>query len=1165
MRAATLLKQSFAYYWRTNLAVVLGVATAVAVLSGALLVGDSVRASLRALFLERVGRTGHVVSSNGFFREQLAADLKAAEGFAASGFGEACPLVVLQGTLTHEDSGLRAMGVQVYGVDERFWKFHAGAGAAAAESPRGFEALLSPSLAGELSTKAGDALLLRIEKPSAIPVESLHGRKEDLGSTIRLSMREALPARALGEFSLRPQQQSVRAVFVSLPMLQRDLEQDGKVNALLVSTGDSASERESTSSSPSKTAELEALLRRSFTLEDLGIRLRRLDDRRAISLETESALVSDELATVAVSEAKRLGLRPAPVLSYLANTIRTGEREIPYSLVAALDEESFGRLKASASLPVETSTPSEAQSPPVILNEWAARELEARAGEELALEYFLWREDGRLVTETARFSVAGVVPIEGEAADRNLVPEYPGITEAQSLADWNPPFPVELARIEARDENYWHTYRTTPKAFISLEAGQRLWQSRFGRLTSLRLLPAEGEQLDGSLEAYGRSLRAALDPVQMSLAVYDVRAEGLEASRGATDFGEYFLYFSFFLVVSALLLTSLFFKLGIEQRLREIGILRAVGFPAARIRTFFLGEAVALTLAGSLLGLAGAYLYGALMMEGLRTWWVGAVGTTALKLHVSPISLLVGAAGAVLAALASIVWTLRSFARHSTRSLLAGGAFNSEQLARSSTPDAGKRRRKFVAASFLSSSRAALVFALAALAVLASAWLGWIGETAGFFGGGILSLVALLCWQSALFRRRERGLIKGAGWLSVSRLGLRNSTHRPARSILCITLIACAAFIVVAVDAFRREDEATALEKKRGAGGYALVAESMLPVVHDPNTTEGREALNLATSEEEAHRLAGVQFARFRVRPGDDASCLNLYQPRNPKIIAPTGEFLRAGRFAFQASLAETPEERENPWLLLNREFADGAIPVAADANSLAYVLHKKLGEDFILKRSDAGSPELRLRFVAALSDSLFQSELLISEKNFLRLFPEQEGFRLFLIEAAKANETTTLAGALEERLSDFGFDVVSTKERLASFHRVENTFLSTFQMLGGLGLVLGTAGLAVVLLRNVLERRRELALLRAFGYARTDFALMVIAENALLLFCGLATGAACALVSIAPVLFTRGGRFPFLSLAGLLIGVALSGMVSSLLATVAALRAPLLPALKAE
>jgi ABC-type antimicrobial peptide transport system permease subunit len=103
------------------------------------------------------------------------------------------------------------------------------------------------------------------------------------------------------------------------------------------------------------------------------------------------------------------------------------------------------------------------------------------------------------------------------------------------------------------------------------------------------------------------------------------------------------------------------------------------------------------------------------------------------------------------------------------------------------------------------------------------------------------------------------------------------------------------------------------------------------------------------------------------------------------------------------------------------------------------------------------------------------------------------------------------------------------------------------------------------VLLRNVIERRRELALLRAVGYNRTHFALMVIAENALLLFCGLATGTVCALLAIAPVLAERGGRFPLVSLGGLLLAVVASGMAASLVATVAALRSPLLPALRAE
>ena len=79
--------------------------------------------------------------------------------------------------------------------------------------------------------------------------------------------------------------------------------------------------------------------------------------------------------------------------------------------------------------------------------------------------------------------------------------------------------------------------------------------------------------------------------------------EGLAASRGATDFGEYFVYFSFFLVVSALVLVVLFFKLGVEQRVREVGLLRAVGLVAARRSAgCSLPKGCMLAVAGSLLG-----------------------------------------------------------------------------------------------------------------------------------------------------------------------------------------------------------------------------------------------------------------------------------------------------------------------------------------------------------------------------------------------------------------------------------------------------------------------------------------------------------------------------------------------------------------------------------
>jgi putative ABC transport system permease protein len=1082
MRTASLLKRGLAYYWQTNLVVVLGVATAVAVLAGALLIGTSVRGSLRDLVSQRLGNTDHIVASPGFFREQLARDLGA------------CPIIALDGVVTHEPSHRRAGGVKVYGVDERFWQFNG----IAKVDLENRSALISDGLASELGTQAGDSLLLRLEKPSDIPIESLHGRKDDPGKTIRLNVSRALPRESLGEFSLQPAQGVVRAVFVPLKFLQRELDQDAKINTVLV---DRRSPVDAT----------QALLRDKATLEDLGLKLRVLNDE-TLSLESNSNLIGDSVAGPANQSAQALSLRTLPVFSYLANSISNGERAIPYSLVTALDDEEISTSSGS-----------------IVLNEWAARELNAQPGQTISLEYYVWHEGGRLETRKADFQIARTVKIAGLAADRDLVPAYPGITESEHLSDWDPPFPVDLSRVRQQDEDYWDQYRTTPKAFISLTDGQKLWQSRFGNLTSIRI---HGPLSPEVINNFQERLRETLQPASTALQVVPVRSAGMAASRGATDFGEYFLYFSFFLVVSALLLTALFFKLGIEQRLREIGTLQAVGFSAVRIRNLFLAEGLLLAIIGSLIGLLGAIGYAALLMYGLRTWWVDAVGTTSLALHVTWQSLVLGAVGGVAAALFCIFLTLRKIGRSSTRTLLTGNTNDAETI---------RVTRSYV---FLVASTATVI----GITLLLAGGLKLIPQVAGFFGGSVVLLVSSLCFLSVWLRRRHRS-IRRSGWWAMSQLGFRNTTYRPARTVLCVTLIASAAFIIVAVDAFRRSGS-VAHDKKSGTGGFPIVAESLLPIVHDPNTVEGREALNLNNTNEN-ELLKDVRVVSLRLRPGDDASCLNLYQPRNPKIVAPPDSFINENRFAFNSTLEET----DNPWSLLNKEFPDGAIPVIGDANSLNYVLHLKVGDDFVIDQA-------RLRVVAALSDSIFQSELIMSDKNFVRLFPSEQGYRYFLIDAPSESATATV---LEDRLSDFGFDAQSTQERIASFHRVENTYLSTFQLLGGLGLALGTLGMAAVLLRNVLERRRELALMRAVGYNSSHFAVMVITENVLMLCLGLAVGLVCALLSIAPVLFERGSRGPNISLGLLLLAILISGATASLVATIAALRSPLLPALRSE
>jgi ABC-type lipoprotein release transport system permease subunit len=1018
MTVGRLLRKSLLYYWRTHLAVAFGVAIAVAVLTGAFVVGESVRASLREIALERLGRTEWLVTSKHFFRQQLA---------------NGAPLILLEGIVSDEKSGRNAARVPVYGVDEKFWQFHQTPDPQAADR----DLRMSPALASELDARLGNVIRVRVGKPSPIPAETLHGRKEDVGQTLRFTFAGVLPPSQMGNFSVQQQQGPVRAVFVPLGRLQRELDQRGRANAFLTVGPDSPAPH----------------LRQNFQLEDIGLKF------RAGAVESSSMLLDRSVASKVMEAAPDA----TPIFTYLANTISTRGREIPYSLISAVGDE-----------------------PGIKLNTWAVRELQPKIGEPITIDFYVWDPSGRLEVKTATLPFAGVVPMSGLGGDRDLAPEYPGISDTDSVSDWDPPFPMDLGRIRSADEDYWERYRTAPKAFISLAEGQKLWGSRFGELTSIRL---------NNRDIRDR-LRASIDPLEEGFTVTNVRDQALDASAGTTDFGEYFVYFSFFLVVSALLLAGALFRFGLETRGREIGLLRAVGVPPGIVRRLVFSEGLAVALIGTGLGLAGALLYGSFILYGLRTWWIGAVGTTDLRLHVSAAALLFGAAGGLLMAILFMAGGLGALGKLAPRDLLAGRT----------TPQtaAGGWGRWYLA----------LLFLIAGVSML------WQKSPAGFFLAAALLLIGgVLTFGAWIGRARHSSLHNRP------QLGIRSAGYRPGRSMLCAALIAFATFVIVSVDAFRKEDHTPTPD-------YPFVAESQLPIFYD--LSQPQAATELAIPPDV---ITGARIIPLRLRTGDDTSCLNLYQPQNPRVLG-VPKRLRS----------------EAPWTLLDTDPEDGALPAIVDANSLTYVLHSKVGD---VREFDGG---LRVRFVGTFENSVFQSELLISEENFVNAFPDVQGYRMFLVDAAAPR-----VAALEATLADFGFDAVSTEERVAAYHRVENTYLSTFQFLGALGLLLGTAGLAAVLLRNLLERRRELALLGAVGFTPMDLRLIVLAENALLLAVGLTVGTVCAAIAAAPHWMQRGGQVPLTTVVVLPAIVFFTGVMVTLVAVQLATRAPLMNALRAE
>ena len=1098
------MRRSLIYFWRINLAVMLGVAVATAVLTGALIVGDSVRGSLRDLSLSRLGKIDHALVSERFFRASLERDLE-----RELGTQDVVSAISLGGTAVHAGSNTRASRVQIQGIDNRFANLF---GQILPElTIEGIfpSVVVNESLRKELNAQIGDAILLSFEQSDDIHRESLFGRANDSVQTIRLTLAGVLPDRGMGRFGLFARQTVPLNAYLSLPVLQKALGQRGRVNTLLVS-GD-------------PDADVQEALSRVVTSDDLGIVIRRETDYFAI--ESTQFILKSHIAETVQQVSAELNAPHMSILTYLANTTQVGERELPYSTISALDVERLGSFQL-----VDGSV--QIGEDDILLNTWAAKDLNARVGDEVKIAYYEVAPGEKLLTRWASFQLKGIVAMAGLGADEKLSPDYPGLGDANNMADWEAPFPIDLSRVRPKDENYWDTYRDAPKAFVSVATGQRLWQSRFGVLTAVRIGAIAGEDIETTARRFEDRLLKNIAPESAGLIFQPVKQEGLAASAGATDFSGLFIAFSQFLIISAALLVGLLFRLSVEQRGREVGMRMVSGYTAKKIRRLFSREGLILACVGGITGLAGGVFYAYLIMAGLRTYWVGAVGTSDLALHIQVSSLLLGYAISLIVILLAIWLTLRRLGNISVRALLSGIT----EVVRA------KSRTKWYALG-------SLVFA--ALSLGGAATMDPSAGTGLFFFSGALWMVSGLCFLSLWFRRGHRAIREG-----VIGMGVQNSKRQPARSLLCASLIGCACFVIVAVGANRRTDltQNIAQDKASGTGGFALIADVDVPVYQDFNSKEGQ--FELGFSQADAELLNQARFIPLRVLPGEDASCLNLYKPESPRVLGVPNALRQRGGFTFQ----QTSTEEENPWTLLSEDLGADVIPAIGDYNSAMWILHKQLGDDIVLHNEMGETVVLRL--VGLLKTSIFQSELLISEDNFLRHFPDESGYGAFLVETQQPVQLTAL---LESRLKDIGLDAVSTTQKLAHFQEVENTYLSTFQTLGGLGLLLGTLGLGIVLLRNVIERRGELAVLRAFGFRRAVLSRMLLAENGFLMLVGLAIGSVSALIAVAPHVMSYGALIPWGSLALTLVIIYGAGLIASAIAVFFALRAPLLPALKQE
>ncbi|MCX6345325.1 MAG: ABC transporter permease [Armatimonadetes bacterium] len=1122
MNTRRLIMRSLLYYWRTGVMVAFGVAIAAAVIVGSLVIGDSVKGSLRDTALARLGNTDYALVSTHFFRQALAYDL-IHDNNLASKVKLIAPIVITRGSAANAMSNASVPNAGVIGVDDSFWQLWGRAKLPLSQR----QAAISESLANDLNLKIGDSLLINIDKQSAIPSGTLfeHRSRDEALSSIRLEVAAILPDNGVGGFRLSASTDTPRNVFISREWLLSEIGKKNVANAMLV---------ESNSDSGDIERNLKAALAAACTLSDYGLKLVRDSKNDSVSLQSEGMLLSDSQVDIARSAAADCGIQSALASVYLATTIKKHgtANGIPYSIIAAVEGVESGKWKAESKNDIR-------------LNSWAASDIGAKIGDKIDLTYLVSAPDGTYHDASITLTLARIIDMSDPANNRDLVPIFEGITDADSIDEWKAPFPIDMNRIRPKDEVYWEAYKTTPKAYVSMETAKELWAKgstsgeNAGWVTSIRLQP----NISAIEDKFASSFIAKTKPAAAGMVFQPVRQLALAASAGATDFGQLFLSMSFFLVIAGAGLAGTLMRLSADRRASQTGIMMACGFDSRQAGKIVMGEGICLTAAGMLIGVPLGILYAWAIMAALRSWWIGAVGTSALWLHVTPASVLMGAISGLAVGIVSIAWGIKGLSKTRVLDLLAGwqamGVLNSSGVSGNSFP---KLTKHYTRSLLVFSTSLAVAIVLFSISTIAKT----IPPTGAFFGCGALLLIAGIAAVDLTLARALCGIFRP---ISTSMLALRSAAANPGRSLLVVGLIAAASFMIIAVAAntwdFTRTDYT---QKSSGTGGFALRAISSLPIRYDFGAPAGREALGFPAEDEKIFK--NVHVYKFLMSPGDDISCLNLAKTTQPRMLGVSPEFIERGGFNVTS-----------PWAALDQNKRD-TISVFGDASSVQWSLHSGLGKTLALK-NESGSP-VNVRFEGLLNGSIFASEILSSERNFRQLFPNISAPRYFLVEIPKGMENK-VTESLRANLGDMGLEVRSTREVLNSYMAVQNTYLSVFLALGGLGLLLGTVGLVAVVLRSALERKREFALMLATGFTKAHLSRILIMENAGLLLIGLICGTISALVAVAPHIASTQSKINWGIIFALLAAIAAVGLISCAIAARNVVNDALVQALREE
>jgi Predicted ABC-type transport system involved in lysophospholipase L1 biosynthesis, permease component len=847
-------------------------------------------------------------------------------------------------------------------------------------------------------------------------------------------------------------------------------------------------------------------LKHFLKLSDIGLKLKMVKKNEQYELTSDRIFIDEAI----IKEIDNLLPNSASVITYLGNKFNAGTKSTPYSFVSALPSSLYPDITRSNGM---------------IINSWMAHDLSVDVGDSIQMYWYSPDSLNKLIEKNSGFIVKRIVDLKGIWSDSLLMPDFPGISGKESCSDWDAGVPIKMHEIRTKDEDYWKRYKGTPKAFISYEKGKELWGNNFGPATAIRYPKGVTEKeiedkLDGSL-----------DPEKMGFTITDLSKESFKAANKSVDFSTLFLSLGFFLILSSLVLLSFAASSYFDSKRGHINTLFALGFKNRWIAQLLFFESGFIGLTGCSVGVFAGYLVNIFITRALNTVWNGAVQTDALYAYFNIVPMLTGF---LLTFLTIMIFMLVKIKRYLKR-------LNQRQKEIYTAPSALKNLIGLFVSAFLT-------ILLLVISVLFKDQRLIFSFAAGTM---LLFTLIILCRQLYL------GRFINSSHRIINRKHLSHLYYsfNPSNAVTPILFIAAGIFTVFITGTNKMNFNEKQMRRSGGTGGYLLWCENTIPVKEDLNTESGRKTMGLDNDQ-----LSEMSFVQIKRSSGNDASCLNLNHIAAPPLLGiDPDDFIVKKSFSFSKVLAS--DSIKNPWQCLNLNSKTNTIYGIADQTVLDWGLNLKPGDTLIV-RAENGQP-MNIIIAAGLQSSVFQGNVLIGKENFTKYYPSVSGSQVLLVDGNRAL-TDVYKSTLNERLENYGINIEKSSDRLASFYKVTNTYLSVFGVFGAMGMIIGIIGLGFVLLRNYNQRKHEYALMIAMGFHIKRIRRMILSEQVLILFAGVSSGITSALVATSPSI-KNSPDIPWLFIILMILAIVITGLFTLFLSVRSVTKNSLITSLKKE